>query len=115
MIRLRLISAMLLSLLVAVTSQEMALLRGQTKAVGVAVLCIDDQAISVSVDADGKPIKPSHFCPDCALNVMVAVADAPTQVQAVVGRSRSLLPVTVSVSVGKAVPVPTARGPPVAV
>ncbi|OUD09246.1 hypothetical protein BVC71_11155 [Marivivens niveibacter] len=67
----------LLVLLVVVTSQQMAVLRGQTQPVGMAVLCIGQTAVEVPVGPDGEPVGHPHICPDCALNVIVAV-DQPT-------------------------------------
>ena len=63
----------LLVLLVVVTSQQMALLRGQTQPVGVAVFCLNETTTEVPIGPDGAPVSYPHICPDCALNVIVAL------------------------------------------
>lgn len=57
------------------TSQQMAMARGELKTVaGEVVLCQGGVAVSVSVDQDGNPVGPAHFCPDCVSGFFVEVA-----------------------------------------
>ena len=73
--------AVLLAVLVAATSQQMALARGvATNAAGEVILCTGQGVVTVTVDAQGNPIGPVHICPDCALSFMdhlavIAVAE----------------------------------------
>ncbi len=113
MVWLRSLIAVALALLVTVTSQEMAILRGQTGAVGTAVLCIGEVAVEVAVDADGKPVGPRHICPDCALNVIVALATPDLPQRVVIGRALTLLPVHDIHAAEAQRLIPSARGPPV--
>lgn len=77
MTRLPHILAVCLALLVAVTSQQMAVARGVAyDAAGQVVLCTGTGAVTVTMGADGAPIGPVHICPDCALTAM-AFVDAP--------------------------------------
>ena len=71
---------LILALLIAVTSQQMAMARGMTKdASGQVILCTGQGPTVVTLDAQGNPMGPVHICPDCALTVM-AFADAPAVV-----------------------------------
>lgn len=115
MVWLRSLIAIALALLVTVTSQEMAILRGQTGAVGTTVLCIGEVAVEVAVDADGKPVGPRHICPDCALNVIVALATPDLPQRIVIGRALTLLPVHDIHAAEAQRLIPSARGPPVIV
>lgn len=73
----RSIKAILVALLLIVTSQSMAVARGTMRdATGAVVLCTGTGPITVLTDADGQPIGPSHICPDCALSVIAGMADA---------------------------------------
>ncbi len=74
MIRSLVCSVLLLSMVL--TSASMAIARGsQDVASGTMVLCTGTGPISVQIDADGQPIGPVHFCPDCALAFFATTAD----------------------------------------
>ncbi len=64
----RSLTAILLSLLIIVTSGSLAIARGQPDAAGQIVLCTGYGPQTVSVDQNGQPIAPAHMCPDCALS-----------------------------------------------
>ena len=74
MIHLRSYLAFLLVVVMVLTSQSMALARGSVMSAGQIVLCTGTGPVLVDVDKDGQPITPPHFCPDCALTVLAAVA-----------------------------------------
>ena len=69
--------AVSLALLIAVTSQHMALARGMsTDVAGQVILCTGQGVTTVAVDAQGNPVGPVHICPDCALSFMDTVASS---------------------------------------
>ncbi|WP_152541043.1 hypothetical protein [Sulfitobacter noctilucae] len=55
-----------LALLLALTSQAMAVTRGASAATGQMVLCIGSGSVTVYTDAEGAPTAAPHICPDCA-------------------------------------------------
>ena len=65
---LRSLIALSLALMLALTSQVMAVTRVSTDATGKVVLCVGDQVVSVYVDDQGQPTTAPHICPDCALS-----------------------------------------------
>jgi hypothetical protein len=60
--------SLFLVLVVVVTSQQLALARGQATAAGEMVLCVGGGMMTVAVDASGKPVGPAHVCPDGVLS-----------------------------------------------
>jgi len=70
----RSILPVLLALLVAMTSVQLAVARGQPQAAGQVELCADGSIIVIAMDREGNPIGPAHICPDVALALMVALA-----------------------------------------
>ena len=67
-----------LALLIAVTSQQMAMARGTMKdAAGQVVLCTGHGIKTVTIDHNGDPIDVVHICPDCTLTLAESIA-APT-------------------------------------
>lgn len=62
----------MLALMLALTSQSMAVARGASAATGQMVLCTGTGPVAVYMDADGQPTSAPHICPDSALNVVVA-------------------------------------------
>lgn len=110
----RTIKAVLVALLLIVTSQSMAVARGTMRdATGATVLCTGTGPITVLTDADGQPIGPTHICPDCALSVIAGLAEAfdlPKPAQTELRFS----PPSLSLEANDAVPPrPRARAPPV--
>ncbi len=87
------LSALLLSLILAVTAQGMAFARGQAPAEGQMILCTGQGMVMVFTDADGRPTSPPQLCADgaqalLALNlVMPLVAFAPSGVSELVSWS----------------------------
>ncbi|WP_050603241.1 hypothetical protein [Ruegeria sp. 6PALISEP08] len=77
-----------LSLLLVLTGQGLAMSRGMDKAVGQMVLCTGTGPVVVYMDESGQPTAPPHYCPEYALSLLgaIAVADpalpaAPEQAQ----------------------------------
>ncbi len=104
-----------LALVLALTSQSMAVARGASAATGHMVLCTGTGPVAVYTDAQGQPTSAPHICPDSALNVLVV-----GPVKGVIAPMRlarfypaisfSEQPMPVSVH-----PTPPARGPPLSV
>lgn len=57
-----------LALMLALTSQVMAVTRVSADATGQVVLCVSAEIVTVYVDEEGQPTAAPHLCPDCALN-----------------------------------------------
>lgn len=74
----------LMVLVLALTSQSMAVARGANAATGQMVLCTGTGPMAVYVDASGAPTSAPHICPDSALHVLFEVEtpqfDAPRRV-----------------------------------
>lgn len=104
---------LILALLIAVTSQQMAMARGtMMDAAGQVVLCTGHGIKTVTIDHNGHPIDVVHICPDCAL-AFAAVSEKPAIVDATVTHMQILgqTPVTDL----QIAPIPTSaqpRGPP---
>lgn len=64
-----------LALMLALTSQSMAVARGASAATGQMVLCTGSGPQAVYTDAEGNPTSAPHICPDSALNVLFAVTE----------------------------------------
>lgn len=71
---LRIWNALLLSLLLAVTGQALAVARGAPLPAGQVQLCTGSGPVMVFLDKDGQPVKPPHFCPQGVLSLLNAVA-----------------------------------------
>ncbi|MCR8722994.1 DUF2946 family protein [Frigidibacter sp. ROC022] len=109
----RVVYGLLLSLCLAATSMTMAVARGQARVDGVVVLCTGTGPLAVAVDADGKPIKGHHICPDCALTLFAGMVAAPVPVFSPL--SFSVVPFTPEADAVPPQPGalrPFARGPP---
>jgi len=80
----RVLSSLLLALVLALTSQSMAVARGASAATGQMVLCTGNGPVAVYMDAQGQPTSAPHICPDASLLVpvdtFVVALDAPTSV-----------------------------------
>ncbi|WP_171235249.1 hypothetical protein [Ruegeria sp. HKCCA6837] len=63
-----------LSLLLVLTGQGLAMSRGMNSAVGQMVLCTGNGPVVVYMDESGQPTAPPHYCPDYALSLMGAIA-----------------------------------------
>lgn len=106
-----------LALLIAVTSQQMAMARGMmVDTAGQVVLCTGQGTITVTLDRDGNVVEGSgeiaHFCPDCALT-FADTPPAPILADAVFIHMKTLLQTPVQVLQIPLTPTTVhARGPP---
>lgn len=116
MIRLTRLLTLTLALLVAATSQHMAVARAAMAEGGAqVVLCTGDGAVTLTLDATGNPVEPVHFCPDCALTLIGHIAGPgpvtpqPVHLQTLVQRP------VLQLNSGTGVLGPLARAPPLTV
>ncbi|EEW25880.1 hypothetical protein [Rhodobacter ferrooxidans] len=65
-----------LVLALMLTSVPMVLARGQTGPTESLTICSDAGDAVITVDANGNPVAPSHFCPDCLAAVAVFLLPA---------------------------------------
>lgn len=65
--------ALILALILGLTSHSLAMARGMTGPAGMVELCTGSGPVSVYVDADGQPVDRPHHCPDCALHLLAGV------------------------------------------
>lgn len=66
-----------LILILSLTGIALGSARGQAPVVGQMVICAGTTTVTVAVDADGQPVRQTHFCPDMALSLIAAVAGTP--------------------------------------
>ena len=64
------LAALTLVLVLAMTSQGLAVARGQGAAVGSIVICIGGGLAAVPVGPDGQPVGEAHYCPDGVLSLL---------------------------------------------
>jgi len=103
-----------LALLIAVTSQQMAVARGMTHDVaGQVILCTGHGPITVTLDHQGNPMELVHICPDCALT-LVQPSASPVVADPIVVHIQTLVQVVAMTSQTPVIPKPAqARAPPV--
>ncbi|WP_372574516.1 hypothetical protein [Ruegeria jejuensis] len=65
--------ALVISALLALTAQGLAMSRGVSASVGQMVICTGTGPVMVYVDEDGQPTRPPHYCPDYALSLLGAL------------------------------------------
>lgn len=107
--------AIVLALLLAVTSMTMAVARGQTRVAGEIVICSGYGLTTISVDEFGNEVTEVQICPDMALGLLAAVAHAPLIVERPAGRASDLILVEPRLLQVRSFVTVRARGPPVAV
>lgn len=66
---------LILSLMLALTSQSMAVAGGASAATGQMVICTGTGPVTIYMDASGAPTEAPHLCADCIL----AFSDATVQ------------------------------------
>ncbi len=69
----RLMTPLLVALMV-LTSASLAVARAAPDATGQMVLCTGSGPVVVHFDEDGDPVGAPHYCPDCAMTLLAAVA-----------------------------------------
>jgi hypothetical protein len=65
--------ALLLALVLALTSTSVAVAKGSPMAVDRMVICTGLVASVVYTDADGQPTSAPHLCPDCVMHLTFGV------------------------------------------
>ncbi len=68
-------SALLLALMLTLTSVSMALARGDMAVHGAMILCIGGVQVSVAIGPDGAPVLDEHICPDCVIGALALASD----------------------------------------
>lgn len=110
----RMLTALFLSLVLAVASVSMAVARGQAPMAGTIELCTEDGVVSVVLDAKGNPVAPHvHLCPDCLSAATAFDLPVPVNLPAPVNTARALRFAHLALILAGSRPVaPHARGPP---
>ena len=105
--------AVMLSVVLVVTTHSMAVARAMPTATGTMTLCIGTGPVMVPMDSEGNPTGPAHICPEFSLSLMDAVAVPDTSaVPAIRKPLRNAVP-EMTVPVRLAAVRPSARAPPV--
>ncbi len=109
---LRLINALFLSLMLALTSYSMAVARGQSPDIGTdMVICTGVGMVTITIGPDGEPVEATHICPD-AMSIFAATMtphDIPAQPTAL--QWRVMVP-DAALTQPQETLSPSARGPP---
>lgn len=71
---LRIYLALSLALMIALTGHVSASVQGVQDASGQIVICSGTGPVIVYVDDEGQPTQAPHFCPDCVMHLLDAVA-----------------------------------------
>ncbi|MEP2717451.1 hypothetical protein [Pseudophaeobacter sp.] len=71
---LRISLALVLALAVTLTGHASASMKGARDADGQMVICATEGPVTIYVDSDGQPTEAPHFCPDCVMHLLDAVA-----------------------------------------
>jgi hypothetical protein len=111
----RVIFTLWMALVLAMTSQSMAVARGAAAATGQMVICNGSGTMTVYTDAEGAPTMAPHICPDCVANVAFS---APLRVIKPPSRITSFQPprfVALQVRAAAARVGPPVRAPPLTV
>lgn len=114
-LRLSPLAALILAVVLAVTSVTMQVARAEAAGVAPMVICSGGETVEIRLDSRGNPVDPGHPCPDCVLTwvaVTVAAVEAPRRS---VTRSERLRPVWSGICPFGAAMGPRARGPPVVI
>ncbi|SMX29403.1 hypothetical protein TRP8649_03537 [Pelagimonas phthalicica] len=75
---LRSLTACVMALMLALTSQTLAVAQGQAAAVGELEICHGFGVVSIPVDAEGNPTGPPIVCPDFAAALALEGQDGPS-------------------------------------
>lgn len=111
----RLMSALFLSLTLALTSYSMAVARGQSPDLGTdMVICTGVGMITMTIGRDGEPVKTAHICPDAMSIFATALMadDMPAQPEPMQWRATALEALILQPQETLS---PSARGPPLVV
>ncbi|KPP90417.1 MAG: Protein of unknown function (DUF2946) [Rhodobacteraceae bacterium HLUCCA08] len=102
--------AFLLAFLVAITGQQLAAARGHVGQQ--VVLCTGGGLVTITLDANGNPTGPAHFCPDGVSNFVATATLTPRVDPPFVHISRATQPVLPQDEAQLAHIEQKARGPP---
>ena len=64
---------LVLTLILVATGHSAASMRGMSDATGQMVICTGTGPEVVYIDENGQPTSPPHTCPECVLNLLVAM------------------------------------------
>jgi len=109
--RFRTLSALILALMLSVTSVSMALARGEFSVHGTMILCLNATQVVVPVGPDGQPQTEQPPCPDCTIGALALAGAAPLPVPVLRERRIAGSPVAVA-AVSPRVQGGQGRGPP---
>jgi hypothetical protein len=105
-------TAIVLSVMLALTGQSMAQARTMPGPAGEIVLCTGQGPVSIQVDAEGNPTGPAHICPDCVAAMMLGLVPAPTLIGRDADVSRPHWMAAALNLAGQPLVAAQARGPP---
>ncbi|MGX0976645.1 hypothetical protein ACSSVY_002365 [Roseovarius sp. MBR-51] len=108
------ILALGLCLLLALTSQSLAVARGAAQPVGEIVLCTGTGPVTVTVDGEGQPVVTPHLCPDCLPGFAVVLEARPALTEWRAPARRLSVTIVISDVVTRSLPAGVARAPPLA-
>lgn len=111
----RIYLALMLSTLLVLTGQGLALSRGISAPVGQMVICTGTGPVTIYMDEDGQPTRPPHYCPDYALMLLGAVIDAEPELSTPAPAMRAGSPAAAVALAQPAIGAAQARAPPLAV
>ena len=106
------LAGFLIVLLLVLTGQSLALVRGQAAPMGQAVICTGTGPVIVYLDENGQPTGPPRYCPDFAMHgfdMVAAIVSVSPDI-----RRLARVPETFvgAILAGQAGPAAVARGPP---
>lgn len=78
----RIYAALMLSLMLALTSHSSAVARTMPDAVGQMIICTGLGTTLVYTDANGQPTDVPHLCPDCVVHLVAATVPTAATVPA---------------------------------
>jgi hypothetical protein len=111
----RSLQAFFLSLILAITSQGMAVARGQNPDAGTdMVICTGYGMVVMTIGPDGKPVEKTQICPD-ALSIFADGVYSPAAPVVVRRVGAAVAAVYAVFSFVRVAMVPQARGPPLSV
>ncbi len=104
--------SIVLSVILALATVQMAYARGQMAGAMLVELCADGTSVTVQLDASGQPIRMQHPCPDCMMSGGAALIPAVIAPVRVSDAGRRVLPFVNRVARSAVTPEQMARGPP---
>lgn len=108
------LTALLLALILALTSVSMAVARGGMSLSGMMILCVNAGQVIVPIGPDGNPQDQPHLCPDCNMGALALTDPVPLVAPIRRAHPAQATPIT---QIVHAAPIRAARarGPPLSV